>query len=111
MTQRQLDTTGFSLKRKFRCQSTQTSYQNKDLLHIQLDVNKTARIYYSTTYKNNVLCLNCGNSKNFLFTKQMWTDFRKYFQEINDHFDDGNPVRHAIHSSVLHDDCRPFSKR
>ena len=112
MTQQQLIKHGFSLHRQTLSQSTQTSIPNNDLLFIQLDKNKTARLYFSSAYKNNVLCLNCGNSKNFIFTRCMWNDFKKEFDNINNLFNnDRNSIRSKIYSPVLHDHLRPITKR
>ena len=48
---------------------------------IYLANNKTAKIYYSTTYKETVLCFTFG-SKSFIITKSMWNIFKKHFSVI-----------------------------
>ena len=89
MTQRALDCVGFKLR---SCQSTQTvdHFCNDNLLFIRLENKKTARAYYSSVYKSNVLSLNFGSSKNFIFTKSMWKEFSLHTKTIDKIFDDVN---------------------
>lgn len=52
-------------------------------LYITLTNKKTARVYYSSAYKEKVLSINFGTSKNFIFTKDMWNKFKKHFSKID----------------------------
>jgi hypothetical protein len=44
---------------------------------------KTATVYYSKHYKNNVLKINLDKHKSFYFTRSMWKNFRQYYQIID----------------------------
>ena len=78
MTQRQVEWYKYNNKIN---NSTQTG--EDDHFKIHLDKKKTARIYYSLAYKDNVLSFNFGTSKNFIFTKPMWKLFRNYIKTID----------------------------
>ena len=82
MTQKQVDFYNNELKSKInhRSSSTQTGEENEISFH--LENKKTARIYYSTAYKDKVLSLNFGSSKSFIFTRLMWNKFKTHFDEI-----------------------------
>jgi hypothetical protein len=80
MAQKQIDL----FKKKQLNMSTQTG-DDEDFFRIHLDGKKTARIYYSTAYKDNVLSLNFGSSKSFIFTKPMWRLFRNYINTIDNY--------------------------
>jgi hypothetical protein len=67
---------------KFKEISTQT-----DDLNFSLTQKKTARMYFSQAYKERVLSLNFGTSKNFIITKHMWQNFKKEFKNIENVFD------------------------
>ena len=67
----------FVKKNKFKEISTQT-----DELHFNLTVKKTARMYFSQSYKEPVLSLNFGTSKNFIITNQMWNILQAHTQKI-----------------------------
>jgi hypothetical protein len=86
MTQRALDCVGYKMRSS---QSTQTvdHFSKDDLLVIRLENKKTARAYYSSVYKSNVLSLNFGSSKNFIFTKSMWREFSLHIKTIDKIFD------------------------
>ena len=45
-------------------------------------------MYFSQSYKERVLSLNFGTSKNFIITKHMWQNFKKEFKNIENVFDD-----------------------
>ncbi len=68
---------------KFKEISTQT-----DDLNFSLTQKKTARMYFSQSYKEKVLSLNFGTSKNFIMTKHMRQNFKKEFKNIENVFDD-----------------------
>ena len=61
--------------------STQTGDEEDFLVY--LSNNKTARIYFSSAYKDKVLSFNFGTSKSFIITKLMWRIFRNYINEID----------------------------
>lgn len=44
---------------------------------------KSVRIYFSKSYKDNVVSLNLGNSKKFIITKSMWKTFNIYYPLID----------------------------
>ncbi len=68
------------INRKYKNVGVQTG--DNELL-IYLSNKKTARIYYSTSYKEKVLSFNFGTSKNFIFTKLMWKILLQNLNEIN----------------------------
>jgi len=79
MTQKQVDLNKALSEKKHMY--TQTG--EIDDFFIRLNGRKTARIYYSSSYKEKVLSLNFGTSKNFIFTKSMWDLFRNYTNTID----------------------------
>jgi hypothetical protein len=81
MAQKQVDYEKHLQNLLIKSKYTQTG--DDDKLFIHLENKKTARIYYSTAYKENVLSLNFGSSKSFLFTKSMWKVFRNYTKSID----------------------------
>ncbi len=82
MTQKQIDIFNF-MQNTINQRTIWTQTGEQDHLFIHLENKKTARIYYSSSYKENVLSLNFGSSKNFIFTKSMWNIFRKYIKTID----------------------------
>lgn len=73
---------------KFKESTTQT-----DDLNFNLTFKKTARMYFSQAYKEKVLSLNFGTSKNFIITKHMWHNFKKEFDNIENVFEPKNTIR------------------
>jgi hypothetical protein len=67
---------------KLKDSTTQT-----DDLNLNLTLKKTVRMYFSQAYKEKVLSLNFGTSKNFIITKHMWQNFKKEFDNIEDVFE------------------------
>ena len=51
------------------------------IFFIYLANNKTAKVYYSSTYKETVLCFTFS-SKSFIITKSMWNIFKKHLSVI-----------------------------
>ena len=68
----------------FRLKETGTQ---TDYLNFHLTNKKTVRMYYSQAYKEKVLSLNFGTSKNFIITKHMWKNFKKEFDKIDNVFE------------------------
>jgi hypothetical protein len=68
----------------FRLKETGTQ---TDDLNFYLTNKKTVRMYYSQAYKEKVLSLNFGTSKNFIITKHMWKNFKKEFDKIDNVFE------------------------
>ena len=66
---------------KFKETSTQT-----DDLNFNLTSKKTVRMYFSQAYKETVLSLNFGTSKNFIITRHMWNKFKNEFENIENVF-------------------------
>ena len=50
---------------------------------VYLDKTKTVRLYYSSSYKDYVLCLHFSNNKRYIVTKPMWKIFRKHLVNID----------------------------
>jgi hypothetical protein len=67
---------------KLKDSTTQT-----DDLNFNLTLKKTVRMYFSQAYKEKVLSLNFGTSKNFIITKHMWQNFKKEFDNIENVFE------------------------
>ena len=67
-----------SVKRKV---AVQTGDNNEFMIY--LTNKKTARVYFSTCYKDTVLSINFGTSKSFIISKSMWRIFRRHFKEID----------------------------
>lgn len=70
------------LNRKFKNSSTQTGEPSSDLF-IYLTNKKTIRVYFSSSYKANVLSFNFGSSKSFIFTREMWNIFKHHINDID----------------------------
>ena len=68
-------------KFKFKDNFTQT-----DDLFFNFTEKKTARMYFSQSYKDHVLSLNFGTSKNFIITKHMWKILQSQSQKIENVF-------------------------
>lgn len=81
MTQKSVAYENFLKQSNTRSSSTQTGDDN--YLFIHLEKKKTARIYYSSAYKDHVLSFNFGSSKSFIVTKSMWKVFRNYLKTID----------------------------
>jgi predicted GNAT superfamily acetyltransferase len=67
---------------KLKDSTTQT-----DDLNFNLTLKKTVRMYFSQAYKEKVLSLNFGTSKNYIITKHMWQNFKKEFDNIENVFE------------------------
>jgi hypothetical protein len=63
------------------------STSQTDDLNFNLTLKKTVRMYFSQAYKEKVLSLNFGTSKNFIITKHMWQNFKKEFDNIENVFE------------------------
>ncbi len=63
--------------------STQT-----DDIKFSLTQKKPARTYFSQSYKERVLSLNFGTSKNLIITKHILQNFKEEFKNIENVFDD-----------------------
>ena len=63
----------------------ETSTQTDDL-NFNLTSKKTVRMYFSQAYKETVLSLNFGTSKNFIITRHMWNKFKNEFENIENVF-------------------------
>ena len=61
--------------------ATQTGI-NDDLC-ITLSQSKKIQLYYSKSYKENVLSFNLGKSKKFTLNKKNWLVFRKFLYQID----------------------------
>lgn len=59
-----------TLKQNFRTIGIQTGID--DELFFFLTNKKSARVYFSSVYKQTVLSFNLGNSKNFIIDKNSW---------------------------------------
>ena len=70
--------------RNTRTIATQTG--SDDELFFHLTNKKSARVYYSTVYKEPVLSLNLGNSKSFIVDKASWIAIKNNLQEIDKRF-------------------------
>ena len=69
------------LNRKYKSVGIQTGDESE--LFIYFTNKKTARVYFSTSYKDIVLSFNFGTSKSFIITRSMWKTFLLYFNAIN----------------------------
>ena len=63
----------------------ETSTQTDDL-NFNLTSKKTVRMYFSQAYKETVLSLNIGTSKNFIITRHMRNKFKNEFENIENVF-------------------------
>ncbi len=63
------------------------STSQTDDLNFNLTLKKTVRMYFSQAYKEKVLSLNFGTSKNFIITKHMWQNFKKEFDNKENVFE------------------------
>jgi hypothetical protein len=81
MSQKQIDYFNYLNNNNQRSISTQTG--EEDHLFIHLENKKTARLYFSSAYKETVLSFNFGSSKSFIITKSMWKVFRNYIKTID----------------------------
>ena len=65
---------------------TQTieNIEKDDEFTVYMSSNKTFRLYYSPSYKANVLSFNFGQSKKYIITKEMWNIFRLHVEKIDE---------------------------
>jgi hypothetical protein len=70
-----------TLKQNFRTIGIQTGID--DELFFFLTNKKSARVYFSSVYKQTVLSFNLGNSKNFIIDKNSWLILKNNFEEID----------------------------
>jgi hypothetical protein len=70
-----------TLKQNFRTIGIQTGID--DELFFYLTNKKSARVYFSSVYKQTVLSFNLGNSKNFIIDKNSWLILKNNFEEID----------------------------
>ena len=61
--------------------STQTGISSE--FCISLTRSKIARLYYSESYKDYVLCFSFSNSKKFIISKSMWKILRSHINQID----------------------------
>lgn len=64
--------------------STQTGFTSEFCIY--LTNTKKARLYFSESYKDLVLCFSSGESKKIIVTRSMWNIFRKYIIQIDNEF-------------------------
>ena len=84
-----LDEYGIKYNRRnasLKTKGTQTieNIEKDDEFTVYMSSNKTFRLYYSPTYKENVLSFNFGQSKKYIITKEMWNIFRLHVEKIDE---------------------------
>jgi CTP:phosphocholine cytidylyltransferase-like protein len=72
------------LKRDSRSIGIQTGVDNE--MYFYLTNKISARVYYSTVYKQTVISFNLGNSKSFIIDHTSWSILKNNFEEIDKRF-------------------------